>query len=303
MELLEKTQEFANNRPEAIGVFCYGSGVFKQDSYLPSDTPQIDMLFIVNNMKEWHLQNLALNKDDYPLTGKIYVKLAKEERLKGYNKVTYLSHIKENGSMFKYGVKEASDFMKELYTWDTFFMAGRFQKPVLPIKTNRELNRAIRVNREAAFLIATLFCDEITTRRDVLVKLCSLSYMGTPRMKLAENPRKVENIVNGNYIDLVRTYRNYRDYIFISADGVVLIDRKKQLKHLVDLPKSLTDYMVDNGIDFTDINDIRGAIIDFLRGKNKKEEALQILEGFATNGLYRSTLYIGKKLEKKFKNK
>ncbi len=301
MDLIEKTKAFASNRPEALGVFCYGSGVFKQDSYLPSDTPQIDMLFVVKDMKKWHLENMKMNRKDYPLTGKLYIRFAPAKRLKGYNKVTYLSHIKENGSMFKYGVKEVDDFIDELNTWSTFFMAGRFQKPILPIKSTNELDEAINLNREAAFLIATLFCDEVTTKKEVLTKLCSLSYIGTIRMQIAENPRKVENIVNGNYLDLLKVYRNYRDYIFISEDGTVLIDREKQLNYITILPKCILDYFINHHISFNNIDSIRIGIIDFLKEHNKKEEALQILEGFATNGLYRSTLYIKKKLEKKFK--
>lgn len=301
MDIITKANDFVNNRPKAVGVFCYGSGVFKQDSYLPSDKPQIDMLFVVDDMRKWHLENMSLNRSDYPLTGKVYINLAPIQRLKGRNKVTYLSHIKENGSMFKYGVKEVDDFLEEFQTWSTFFMAGRFQKPILPVKSNDELDDAIRQNREAAFLIATLFCDEVTTRKDVLTKLCSLSYMGTPRMKLAENPRKVENIVSGNYLDLLRVYRSYRDYIYYDND-MVLIDREKQLEHIASLPKALLDYFIENRVNFNDLESIRVGIICFLREHNKKEEVLQILEGFATNGLYRSSLYIMKKLEKKFKS-
>lgn len=300
MDVFEKAYDFASKRPSAIGVFCYGSAVFKQDSYLPSDKPQIDMLFIVDDMKKWHMENMALNSKDYPLTGRAYVNLAPIERLKGHNKVTYLSHIKEAGSMFKFGVKEINDFVEELQTWSTFFMAGRFQKPVLPIKTTDELDYVINKDREAAFLIATLFCDEITTRKEILMKLCSLSYVGTLRMQIAENPRKVENIVNGNYRDLVRVYRKYRDYIYIAEDDSVLIDRQKQLSHINSLPKFLLEYLHRENVDFNDINSIRTGIINFLLERNKKEECLQILEGFATNGLYRSTLYIKKKLEKKF---
>lgn len=300
MDILDKTKQFADNRPNAIGVFSYGSGVFKQSSYLPSDKPQIDMLFLVDDMQEWHFENMRLNKRDYPLTGKIYINLAPVKRLKGYNKVTYLSHIKENGSTFKYGVKEVNDFIDELFTWSTFFMAGRFQKPVLPIKSTCELDRAIKDNREAAFLIATLFCDEVTSKREILTILCSLSYMGTPRMQIAENPRKVDNIVNGNYLDLLKVYRNYRDYIFYGDDDVVLIDRDKQLNHIGTLPNALLDYFIENRVSFDDIESIRMGIIAFLRKHNMKEETIQILEGFATNGLYRSTLYISKKLKKKF---
>lgn len=302
MDVLEKAKRFADKRPEAVGVFCYGSAAFKQDSYLPLDNPQIDMLFIVENMKEWHLANLRLNKNDYPLTGKIYVNLCPANRLKGRNKVTYMSHIKEDGSMFKYGVKEIDDFILELETWSTFFMAGRFHKPVLSIKSTGELDGAILDNREMAFWIATLFCDEVTSRKEILMKLCSLSYVGTIRMQIAENPRKVENIVNGNYVDLLKTYRKYRDYIFIDDNDEVYIDRDKQLEYTYMLPKALLYYLIDSGVSFNSVDSIRMGIIDFLREKNKKEELAQILEGFATNGLYRSALYIGKKLEKKYKN-
>jgi translocator assembly and maintenance protein 41 len=57
--------KFINKRPKVIGAYGYGSGVFKQSGYTEKDKPQIDLILVVDNLKEWHNENMKLNSKDY----------------------------------------------------------------------------------------------------------------------------------------------------------------------------------------------------------------------------------------------
>lgn len=293
---------FLDKRPATLGTFLYGSAVFKQESYSESDKPQIDMVFIVDDMKEWHRQNIRMNPHDYPLLGRLHVNLSSVKALKGGNKITYFSHIKENGYTFKFGVTELKDFIDGLSTWSPFFVAGRFQKPILPINTTPAIDEAILYNRESALLIASFFCDEITTVKELFIHLCWISYIGAVRMKIAENPHKVENIVNGSFDELVSIYKKDRDYISFDGD-IAYIDREKQFAHIKDLPDSIFKYLLANGVDFRDIDSIRNGIVDYLSECNRREEIAQIIKGLQTNGVLRNISYGVAKLSKKLKSR
>ncbi len=292
--------EFTNHRPPAIGSFGYGSAVFKQESYTSKDHPQIDVIFIVEDLKKWHQLNMQENPHDYSLLGKIHINRSSCTKLKGPNKITYYSQIKEGPNMFKYGVIEITDFLSSLDTWSNFFIAGRFQKPILEIKTTEKIEDSIHHNRESAILVASLFCDEITTKKDLFISLCGLSYLGTLRMSIAENPNKVRNIVEGSYHYLTELYHGKRDYLLFDGDDI-LINREKQLTKLNTLPSALLKYLETSNTDLTDIESIKTSIIAYLSKTNRREEIAQIIEGLKTNGIIRSTPYVASKLSKRFK--
>ena len=54
----EFINEFLSQRPNVIGAFGYGSGVFKQLGYDKKEKPQIDLILVVENIREWHRENI-----------------------------------------------------------------------------------------------------------------------------------------------------------------------------------------------------------------------------------------------------
>ena len=294
----EIIQEFVDNRPDAKGVYGYGSGIFKQYSYTKYDKPQIDMIFIVDDLKDWHLENMTKNEKDYSFTGRIHLSRSSIKKIKGLNKITYFSHIYENGYQFKYGVTEMNDFINNLKTWENVFLAGRFQKPVYEVKSNDEIRDAILENRNKASYIATLLSKRVTTDYKLLNLLCGLSYVGALRMIVAENPKKVENIVLGSYDKLKNIYSFDEDYIKRVGDKII-IDHKKALDRIWELPPALLIYLVDNEVDFDDINSVRMALLSFFSKHNRTEELNESLNGLLTNGLVRSTPYLLAKVKKR----
>ena len=82
-------EEFINKRPDVVAAYGYGSGVFKQAGYTSKDKPQIDLIFVVDDLKEWHKKNFKLNKKDYSFFGKLYIRFANISKLKKKHEENY----------------------------------------------------------------------------------------------------------------------------------------------------------------------------------------------------------------------
>lgn len=299
MEKRDVIEQFALKRPNSVGVYGYGSGVFKQ-SNTEGSKPLTDVIFIVPDIREWHQINMLTNSQDYSLIGRIHLSRKNISKLKGRNHITYFSEIKDGEYTFKYGVIEVEDFKRGLNTWDNIFTAGRFHKPVLEIKSNDEIRDAILYNRESALMIAALFSDEQTTREDIYRNLCGLSYMGDARMAIAENPHKVENIVDGSFDKLSELYPLNEDYFFECKDGTILVCHERILGRLYELPERLVEFLEDVGTNFNDLDMVRINIHEYLISRNKVESKAQIMQGVKTNGVIRSIPYALAKVKKRF---
>lgn len=294
-------REFAEQHPESIGIYGYGSGVLKQVSYSEEDKPQVDLIFIVDDIKKWHQENIQANKEDYSWIGKCFFSLSGKEKLKGHNKITYQSRIPFKGYKFKYGVTEVEDFKKNLSSWDIFFLAGRFQKPMKEIKSNEEIKKIIEYNRECALRISLLYCKGVDTLFNVFKNIAAFSYIGDTRMLIAENPKKVFNIVNGHYEAFEDIYAKDTPYLRLLNDGLVFIDHKYILSHLDFLPTDLLDFLAEYGTDLNDIESVKANIFLYFKTKNSLESAAQTLEGVRTNGVVRTVPYVIAKVKKRFK--
>ena len=297
MDKKDKIRKFAARRPDAKAVFGYGSGVFKQGSI--SGNPQTDVIFVVDDIRRWHEDNMSCNSADYSFIGRLHLSSDNIGKIKGRNFVTYFSGVKEDDARFKYGVVETSDFNRGLLTWDNMFLVGRFHKPVLDINDEDVFEEVIKKNREGAFMIACLLCNSITDKETVFRKLCSLSYMGDARMKFAESPTKVADIVKGAYKNFEHIYTFREPYVKVLTNGSVLIDHDYILHQIDKLPCSLVDYLAEMDTDLNDIEMVRTNILKFIVQHNRSESRAQIFEGLKTNGIVRSVPYVFCKIRKK----
>lgn len=301
MEAKDDIIKFVEKRPKVKGAYGYGSGVFKQAGYMKKDKPQIDLILVVDNLKDWHLQNIKLNPRDYSFTGKIFFKNASCEKMKKSTGITYLSNISEDGKVYKYGTIEENDLIYYLNSWESFYLPGRFQKPNLPIIEDKKLNDRIEENREKAVMTA-LFTLEGTKHdlKDLFTAICGLSYLGDTRMKFAENPRKVLNIVEGSYDKFKEIYGNDCDYFEKVNSDEIVIDYERLMEDIDKLPSSLLEYLGENA-DKLDKDMICSKIISYFTELNKKESSEQTMKGLSSNGIIRSIKYASKKVLKKIK--
>ena len=296
MENTQNIKKFVMNRPKVVAAYGYGSGVFKQSGYTDKDKPQIDLILVVDDLKKWHLENMKKNPRDYSFTGKLFFKYASVSKLKGLTGITYLSNIKEDGSIYKYGTIEKNDLVSYLETWNSFYLPGRFQKRILPIIDSKEIEVANEKNRNAVLLVALLTLPMNRNKLiDVYTGICGLSYLGDTRMKFAENPRKVLNIVEGSYDSLNEIYGKECPYFKILKDEKIEIAREKIIKDISLLPSGLLEYLENE----KDLQVVREKIISYFTELNKKESSKQTLKGLFTNGIIRSIHYASKKVMKK----
>lgn len=299
----EVLKRFVNKRPTCVGAFGYGSKVFTQLGYEGNEKAQYDIIFIVHDMLLWHRENYRENPKDYSCLGKLFLTTDRIDRVKGHTKMTFQSHIKDEGCTFKYGVIEYFDFLEQLRTWESFFIAGRFQKPVLPMKTNTLLDDAIYYNRKKALYTSLLtLIPAAISLNEVYENLCSLSYNGDFRMGFAENPRKVSNIVLGNLSLFKEIYGIGNKYFEIDREGRVIKNENTLLEDINTLPSSLLEYLESCSCKCQDLQEVRKYILTYLTNMNQLESREQILKGVKTNGIPRSICYTGAKVMKKVKS-
>ena len=278
-------KEFLNERPEVVAAFGYGSGVFKQLGYDSKEKPQIDLILIVNDMKLWHKENIKKNPKDYSFIGRNFFLNSSLDEIKGITGITSQSNIEYKGHLFKYGIIEYGDFVRHMQTWDSFYVPGRFQKPILTIKSNNFIDELILQNRRNACKVG-LLCLNNKDLKDLYLTICNLSYSGDTRMKVAENPKKVENIVGASYDKFNEMY-NFND--LYQKNG----ERIEYEIDIDELPSSLEKYIKDDKT--------KEKVMEYLSDLNRKESSLQTMKGIKTNGIIKSLRYGLAKVLKKFR--
>lgn len=278
-------KEFLNERPEVVAAFGYGSGVFKQLGYDSKEKPQIDLILIVNDMKLWHKENIKKNPKDYSFIGRNFFLNSSIDEIKGITGITYQSNIEYKGHLFKYGIIEYGDFVRHMQTWDSFYVPGRFQKPILTIKSNNFIDELILQNRRNACKVG-LLCLNNKDLKDLYLTICNLSYSGDTRMKVAENPKKVENIVGASYDKFNEMY-NFND--LYQKNG----ERIEYEIDIDELPSSLEKYIKDDKT--------KEKVMEYLSDLNRKESSLQTMKGIKTNGIVKSLRYGLAKVLKRFR--
>ena len=295
----DKIINFVAKRPKLVAGFGYGSGVFKQAGYTSKDKPQLDLIFVVDDQRKWHLENMKLSPKDYSFVGRLYFKYRKISKLKGRTGIAYISNIKEDGSIFKYGTIEAKDLIEYLESWKSFYLPGRLQKPIYIVTDNEEISKAIQKNRDNALLLSCLLQnEEKVSKKDLLATLCGLSYLGDTRMKHFETPGKVLNIVEGNFDALNEIYKFDKSYLKVDGDNII-IDRDELNKYINELPSELLEYINPYLNESHEV--LVAKIKEFFETMTKGESIRQTIKGVGTNGPIRSIAYAYQKLKKSFK--
>lgn len=96
---------------------------------------------------------------------------------------------------------------RDLSEWDTLYLAGRLQKPVKILRDDPRVRLAYQINLLSAVRVALLLLPTNFTEHELYSTIAGISYMGDPRMRLyAENPNKVQNIVDNQLANFRRLY-------------------------------------------------------------------------------------------------
>ena len=199
--------------PEAAFACGYGSGIFKQHNR--SIGNMVDIIIAVENSREWHYQNLHRNPKDYAFLPRYLLNSNQisciQQKFGGRMWFNPLVSINNNGHdlILKYGVVSLQDMLRDLQDWETFYLAGRLQKPILVLQENYQVTQNNMRNRNQALAMAILMLlkkKEEFTFEEILQTIVGLSYQGDIRVGIAESPTKVQDIVLGSFQQLKEIY-------------------------------------------------------------------------------------------------
>ncbi len=283
----------------------YGSGAFEQEGYDKNDQPMIDFIWGVLETKDWHNLQLAQNPQDYSLLARMLghkvLKILQDQGA-GIYYHPYVDFEDDLGYReIKYGVISIEDLKKDLLEWTTLYCAGRLQKPVEILQTTTDVRWAIQKNLKHALSTALLLLPGNFTPEELFITIAGLSYTGDTRMKHAENPRKIENIVTKNqdaFAELYKSAIEQRWNILKIGEGQDYFERESSPRTQSELHSQLPENLRDK-TDFAEnphelAENIRTAIADIVRGPSLS----QSIKGIFSAGPIKSARYLREKRAK-----
>ncbi|PLW37915.1 hypothetical protein PCANC_15158 [Puccinia coronata f. sp. avenae] len=180
--------------------FAYGSAVFPQKSYSPAHPPPVrDFVFAVSHPGHWHSINLHQNPVHYSLPARLIGSPAiawLQDHAPGAG-LWFNLRATVNQTVIKYGVVSIDTLCNDLLDWNTLYLSGRMHKPIDILRDHPRVRLAQQVNFVSALRTALLLLPETFVERELYRTIAGLSYIGDFRMRWAENPHKVNNIVAG----------------------------------------------------------------------------------------------------------
>lgn len=304
LKLRDGIQRFIMTLPQPVSVKAYGSSVAFQSGYTECEKRQVDLIVIVDDIKRFYQDNLVKNAGMYKLVPKLFFNYAPSSVLRSAAHICYTSHIKSDDDIYKMGVIEKCDLLDDLLNWNTFYMAGRFQKEMFTALSDKEIESANEINKKNALTVALLLLDKDNpTIDDLYEKICSLSYMGDSRKIVgAEDPNKVKKIASGSRDFFDREYTQKTDLYTVLEDGRLEVDNAKLYGAIFSLPKELGEKVIeviDESKSFEDnLAVIRDVISEHLTSLTNEFSIGQTVKGIFTNGPINSCSYVLEKLKK-----
>jgi translocator assembly and maintenance protein 41 len=115
------------NFPPLEIAIAYGSAVFPQKNHVGK---MIDLMFLVDNSKEFHKHNLIMNPKHYS----VFSSFLKEDfisKVNNYGTGMYFNPMIHVDDIYlKYGVIEIRSAINVMDSWNNLFFSGRLHKPV-----------------------------------------------------------------------------------------------------------------------------------------------------------------------------
>jgi len=291
-----------------------------------SPDSQLDVIVAVKEslIDNWHLENLRMNPTHYSTISRLF----------GSQFILYLQKIppsfsyhpfiqvENTNQLFKYGVITTEDLIHDLKTWENLYSAGRLQKPIATLPfgdfdDKERIDQAMQLNYLSAVAVALIMLPDQFTKSQLYKTITSISYMGDVRSKIAENPQKINNIVEGspqNLIEFDTIYENAlnrfmeRDVIsYSSPDNHLTLHKVREL-NMNEIKEFVPSIVFDPSInlskeeDSNDIEFIRTIVIQNISAINKRYSFAQSLKGVISAGLLKSFRYGLHKVKKKFAN-
>ena len=84
LNIRSRITKFIETLPNVVSVKAYGSSIAYQAGYKENEKKQVDLIVIVDDIKEFYDENLKKNKYMYKLTPRIYFKHAGQINFKHF---------------------------------------------------------------------------------------------------------------------------------------------------------------------------------------------------------------------------
>lgn len=193
--------------------FAYGSGVFSQGKLIDKSQRQIDLIFGVSYTEHWHSLNMRQNPHHYSSLRRLgsgAISVIQDNFGAGFY---FNPYVEIDGLKIKYGVVNIDTILTDLHKWNSLFVAGRLQKPVKILRDEPRVRFVNQSNLISALRTALLILPENFSELDLYKTIAGISYKGDPRMTLGENPNKVNNIVNNQFLNFRNQYKPLLDIL------------------------------------------------------------------------------------------
>lgn len=302
--------------------FAYGSGVVTQSgyNYNSSDYPMLDLILVVEDSEQWHLNNMRMNPTHYssliPLNAANVAKF--QDKIPAYfwfNAYVPMDSPRFPNRLMKYGVICKANALRDLEQWNCLYLAGRLHKPVRILKSCQEMDHAIESNLTNAMRTALLMLPERFNEIDLYMTIASLSYTGDPRMYVGENPKKVVNLVKpvvpfyqklyGDTYEALRRKVNLTR--FNTSDRVCLqnVSSSTRLDLSLELPSTLKSILgIRRRARRPNGKPPQGPVIRAaLASIVARSAGMQTMKGLFMVGLAKGTVYMAAKMGKRFLSK
>nr|KAJ3415777.1 Mitochondrial translocator assembly and maintenance protein 41 [Polyrhizophydium stewartii] len=194
--------------------------------------PMIDLILGVTHPEHWHSLNIRQNRQHYSSLANLGSGSISSIQDLGAG-LYYNPDVVIEGARVKYGVISMERLLQDLNRWDSLYVAGRMQKPVLVLRDDARVRLATHSNLTNAVRTSLLMLPQQFSEEDLFLKIAGLSYQGDFRMRFGENPYKVFNIVYAQMDDFRKLYRpiieEMPDVNYI-ADGVLQQEESIKLR-------------------------------------------------------------------------
>ena len=303
LDIRKRILKFIETLPKVESVKAYGSSIAYQSGYKANEKKQVDLIVVVENIKEFYEENLKKNGYMYNLTPRLYFKHAKAKSLKKAAGICYTTDINYGMDTFKMGVIEKKDVLDDLLNWKTFYIAGRFQKEMFTAVEDEEIEKANIINKKNALTISLLLLQKDKPKLiDLYEVICSLSYKGDSRKSFkAEDPKKIIKLATGSKEHFDKEFRDKTTLFKYDKEENIKIDYNSVLKMIEFLPDALKEEIkkeTNNEINMDNLEKIRKAINEYLEKIIKDSSLGQTKKGILTTGPKNSITYAISKLKK-----
>ena len=303
LDIRKRILKFIETLPKVESVKAYGSSIAYQSGYKANEKKQVDLIVVVENIKEFYEENLKKNGYMYNLTPRLYFKHAKAKSLKKAAGICYTTDINYGMDTFKMGVIEKKDVLDDLLNWKTFYIAGRFQKEMFTAVEDEEIEKANIINKKNALTISLLLLQKDKPKLiDLYEVICSLSYKGDSRKSFkAEDPKKIIKLATGSKEHFDKEFRDKTTLFKYDKEENIKIDYNSVLKMIEFLPDALKEEIkkeTNNEINMDNLEKIRKAINKYLETIIKDSSLGQTKKGILTTGPKNSITYAISKLKK-----